>query len=262
MFNKIPNIRTAVLISGYLRTFEKTYGSFLANILNPLQADVFVHTWETLGSPASKQNSDAGMDQVATMTKIDAITKIINPVAMNIETHQMYNIKSQIIEKIAILNEQDRGGLPHRNLVSYGSMLYSWNQVRRMVEKYERNNGFEYDMMIRLRTDCNFTKKINILNYNKDNLYVPQIGKYFDDGMNDQFAVGNGKNIKTYMNMYEHLLFYVNNRVCVLRPESLLRYHMKANGIQLIEDAIEFNIIRPDNNVVTQTVLGQRWSKP
>ncbi len=261
-YSSIKNFKIAVCISGHLRTFEQTYQSFYNNIIknNANNCDVFIHTWETIGSKDSKMGSDAPSTNIFTVEKLNEINHIYNPKAIEIENYNIYNTLIASMNKSARLSEQDRNFLHNRNLISYSSMLYSMNKVKKLLEKYEEDNRLQYDMIIRLRPDTLFSNNIDIGSLIIDQMHIPQIGRYYSEGMNDQFAISNNRDGKIYLSLFDNILQYINNRECLIRPEVFLKYHLNKHQVLLSEKQINFNIIRPDSRVVTQTTTGQYWS--
>lgn len=263
-FSAIENLKVAVCVSGHLRTFNRSYQSFKNNVLHSLDSidyQVFVHTWETLGSPKSKHNSDYIVANTKTETKMKEIRHIIAPTEIQIES---YATAAPILEELnnkARLTQKDKAGLHNGSMLSYGSMLYSLNQTKNMVELYEKSHNIKYDLIIRVRTDLLFKNKINILELYNKYVYVPQVGKYLADGMNDQFAIGAGFNMKIYLGLFDSVLNYVNFRECTLRPESFLRHHLTKNGIVVKDYPIDVAIIRPNNQITEQSVMHQSWVK-
>ena len=246
-----------------MRTFDKTYNSFISNVLSPKQqnADIFIHTWETIGSPGSKLGSDEKISNTKTETILPQINNIIAPKKINIESYEVYKTLLSQMNNNARLTPDDRNYLHNKDLIAYSSMLYGWKQVGIMLDEYEKENNFEYDIVIRVRPDLLFTNKIYIYDWNMSSLHIPVIGKYYNGGMNDQFAISNGKNIRFYLNLFDHVVDYINRRECLIRPEVLLRHHLIKNGVSITTENIQFNIIRPDGRITTQTSDGQYWSK-
>ncbi len=257
------DLKVAVCISGHMRTFEKTYASFKNNILGPYQnnCDTFIHTWETIGSPQSKEGSDLPVSNTKTELFLPKINEIISPKVINIENYDVYQTILADMDKKAKLTEDDKRGLHNNSLISYGSMLYSMNQVKNIVEKYENDNNIKYDVLIRLRTDLYFSQKYNIWNYQFGSLHVPEAGAYYQQGMNDQFAIGNNRIVKIYLSLFEHILSYINSRACLMRPEVFLKHHLSKNGVLIREHPLQFHIVRPNNRIVTQTKMSQQWTK-
>ena len=260
-FHRIKDLKIAVCISGHLRTFEQTYQSFTDNIMSSYsrKPDVFVHTWETMGAMASKMNSDANLSNVKTITKEKDINKIINPIELQIEDYTVLGGLIADFNAQADLSQTERSLFPNNNLISYGAMCYSMNRVKKILEEYENKNNFKYDVIIRLRTDLLFRNYINIMNMSCDTINIPLIGKYLEDGMNDQFAIGNGDSMKVYLNLFENLLQYINKKECTPRPESFLKYHLTKNKININENDIQFDILRPNNQITKQTNMVQTW---
>ena len=260
---KQPFPRIAVCISGHMRTFESTYRSFIDNVILPSneKCDVFIHTWETMGSMGSKLGSDEKMSNIKTETQLSKINEIINPKKIIIDSYEIYNTLLSRMNKLAKLTTDDKNYLHNKDLIAYSSMLYGMDRVKKIFEDYENEFNFKYDIVIRLRTDLYFTNKLIIKNWNLNSINIPNIGKYYAQGMNDQFAVGNSQNMKIYLNLFDKILDYINNRECLIKPEVFLKHHLTKNSINISDQQINFNIIRPDGRTTTQTKDGQYWSK-
>jgi SAM-dependent methyltransferase len=255
------NLKIAVCISGHMRTFEQTYHSFINNILSPYKetADIFINTWETVGAPASKHGSDQSVVNKKTELIIPQINELIKPKKINIETYESARDAIAKLNNDAKMAQVDKDHMPNGNLLSYGSMLYSLKQTGKMLDNYERENNISYDIIIRLRSDALFTNKPSIYEWDMNVINVPIIGRYYANAMNDQFAVGNSKNMKIYFNLFDRIVEYVNGKQCLARPEVFLKYHLNRHGIHVVEKDIAFNIIRSDGRVMTQSYDGQWW---
>ena len=131
-----------------------------------------------------------------------------------------------------------------------------------MVEQYENENNIHYDILIRLRPDIVFTDNLNmeIIPISDNICTTPNIAQYFpSNGMNDQFAIGSGKAIKTYLSLYDGIVNYVNGRVInPMRPETLLRYHMTKNNIKLNLIKYKYYVLRGDGSFLVPEGVGQK----
>jgi SAM-dependent methyltransferase len=253
----IKNTRIAICISGNLRTFDRTYNSFYANLLYPYQndADVFIHTWDTIG--AKSLSYDHPLSFVETKNKMNEINSILKPKSIIIENYATTSPSIRMMTDKIKLSESDRDGLRNRSPFDYGCMLYSWNKTKQLVDEYENNNNIKYDLIVKLRSDLMFTGKFNIENA-FDKLCVPNIGQYYFHAMNDQFALGPASSMKTYLSLYENMVNYFHGRVTsMLRPEFILKYHLAANKIPYYEMNIPYYILRPNNNVTHPTTVKQ-----
>jgi SAM-dependent methyltransferase len=249
--------RIAVCISGNLRTFEKTYSSFMKNILSPYEnkCDFFIHTWDNIGCDV--KGFDKSISSIKTKDRMNKINLIYNPKSIVIDNSlEIRNMVHQLENKMN-LTKADRDGLAKGGIADYGCMLYSWNKSRELLEKYQQETGIRYDIVIRLRTDLMFTDKFDIRRaLNK--LCVPNIGQFYNNAMNDQFAIGPYKDICVYLSLYDHIVEYFNGRVTsMLRPELLLKYHLNKSGISYIEENISYHILRPNNKITTMTSVKQ-----
>lgn len=248
-FTDIKTAKIAVVINGHLRTFEKTYKSFVKNILydNTNNVDVFIHTWETLGAqPSRGREHDIGYDTISTKSKTSEIENIFRPKTIIIDS---YDIKNIILDytKMAKLTQAEYKGFYGDNLNDYCSMLYSMNQSIMLMNNYEKINNIKYDIVIKYRPDILSVQKVDITNYAyTDNVvYTPNIATYYTNGMNDQMAIGNGEVMKSYMSIYTKIIQYLNGHVInPLRPETLMRYHLTKNNIHITPINWTYYILR------------------
>jgi hypothetical protein len=86
--------------------------------------------------------------------------------------------------------------------------LLGLRDVNKLRMEIEMDGGFEYDMIIRVRTDFKFYDEVCLKNINiNNNIYIP----YGNDwrGYNDRFAIGNRHIMNLYMNRF---YFYMNRQ--------------------------------------------------
>jgi len=213
-------MKIALCFSGQPRDIEESYPYILKNLISPNEiTDVFVHTWwrpewETSAYTDSNPRPPTTFKRDA----IDAIKRLYSPLRIQVEDDLIYrdeitrdyaedvnwNVPGQIIyEKKYIYISYPR----------YLSVLKS-NSIK---NEYEKEQGFEYDIVIKMRLDLIprvliDLKKFDVTNY----FYVPtgfpqkNLGVYPRliqgwCGVNDELAIGNKKNMDIYCNIFNNL---------------------------------------------------------
>lgn len=245
-----PNV--AICLSGHLRTFDRTHKALQERLIKPLDADVFIHTWDTIGSENSKAGSDLNTTRVSTKTRLIDINKYYNPKKIKIEKFKksfFFNMTDSIKvpdnEKMFVV----------RHLGYHFSMFYSIFHSNELRKEFEKESGKKYDYIIRCRPDMFLHSSIgnHILPENTNTIVVPNIAQYCPEGMNDQFAIGSSEAMEKYFSLYDSLYNYCNQHVTTIRPEALLKYHIDLFGLQICKSNIDYNIIRANGDIVRQT---------
>jgi hypothetical protein len=244
--------RKALLLTGHLRTFEKTYKSLFKNIIQNKEIDVFIWTWETLEVPQPKRGTENGLANINTWSRFDQIKNIYNPIDIKIEN---YLIRDKINDhcRMAPLNQQDRGGFFGGDLLNFASMIYGWKQVYEMMVEYEDKVNIKYDWILRTRTDLIFPDGVNIINHDvrEASIYTPNIATFYANGCNDQLCYGDHKGMEVYCKFYDYLPHYVRNRVVnPLRPETILKYHLMNSNIEFNMFGIKYYMYRANGDIL------------
>lgn len=134
-------MRSAILLSGHLRTYEKLYDNFRRTLLDALQADVFIHTWSTLDSttPTWWRHDPPAM----TPTDPERLRSMYRPKLLEIEEPtDFYKSTYDIVNAHSTLKYQ-----------FVVSMWYSWWKAMQLCRQYECSHEFEYDVVFRTRGD-------------------------------------------------------------------------------------------------------------
>jgi len=244
--------KVAVCLSGHLRTFEKTFKSLRDNLINPLNCDVFIHTWETLGSENSKGGSDQSSSITTTKSKLSLINEVYSPKKINIERFDkdyFINLGNKIIvpekERIFVVG----------HLGYHFAMFYSILKSNDLKSEYEIENNFKYDYVIRIRPDIFLESRIDrsIFPVNPKIITVPIIAQYCYEGMNDQIGIGSSDNMNIYCSLFNNMTQYCQQRVTTIRPEALLKYHILKNGISVEKKHINYALMRVNGQIIRQT---------
>lgn len=253
--NKSPSeYRIAVLISGHLRVFEKTIKSFVKNILggDKNNIDFFIHTWETLGAPDSKESMDASINNIRTETKVNEIMSLYNPKGFIIEKSTVHSA-IHAHASAANMTASEKSGFHGGTIFHYSCMLFSWKKAFQMMESYENETNTKYDLVIKYRTDIIFPDKIDVVNKKiaTNTIHIPSIANYYSNGINDQFAFGSRDAVKTYCLLYDNEIDYLNRKVInPLRPETLLRFHLTNYNVNVQPLAVRYYLLRANGTIL------------
>lgn len=137
----VENIkRIAVCLSGQSRTWRTAKDNILSYFDlkdRGIQVDYFIHTWD-INQYRRKGHItwlDRGDEKVQPTEKEDLI-KAFNPVAIELEEYKKDDY-----------------------VTLWAALLYSFMKSVWLKKKYEIENDFRYDLVIRARTDINYSQK-------------------------------------------------------------------------------------------------------
>jgi hypothetical protein len=193
-------MKVAVCISGQLRTYEECYANLIKNILAPLNADVFMQVWDTVG--ASHKEKIANLDQVDEKKLI-----------------AMYNPKKLVIEKQPEGASDELYGkkvpqtLKETEPLHYKSALSMYYQIKMcndLAVNYAAENGFKYDIIMRVRPDTMFLEQVPQKYLQKviDNstlLYFVDYAINTKYAVCDKFAFGGTEGMSSYASVWDKI---------------------------------------------------------
>jgi hypothetical protein len=219
-------------MAGQLRTYKKCYGCLKENVLDPLNPDIFIHTENRTG--ITKRASSTALDDVQDETvKRETLESFYDPIDLKItepfSSEDLREFKGVRVPEKLIQAEPDhwKGNLPN----FYG--IYKCNEMKR---HWEEENGFKYDIVIRMRPDLLIPNQIpsKVLS-NPNTLWHTQSTEY---QISDKMAVSSSENMDYYSLVWKKLPQYwdnplddgewVNHRV----GERLLKHHMRESSIE------------------------------
>lgn len=228
-------MRIALLLSGKFRGSYIEYNSLYKNLLSRYSIDTFI-------SYNYKNEEDIECDK-------SELISLYNPKVIN------YEKNSDIVDKFvndASYYKKAIESTPYNIF----NMWYGILQANNLKSKYETENGFKYDVVIKSRFDIEFLKEIQILGVNdlrikkideeflkncKKNIFIP-IGGDHRGGINDLFAYGDSESMDYYCNNFNHLLSYIKEGE-LIHPERLLRNHLsKSKNITLVRTEIPMRL--------------------
>lgn len=243
-------MRIALCLSGQMRTYKKCYPSLKKFILEPLRPDIFIYTASNAGITPKVENEEEFKDEKITEKELN---KLYNPKLM--ETGDFPKSCREELKGIRvpeILKKKEprdyKGVLP----MSY--KIYKCNELK---SKWEKEKGFTYDLIIRLRPDVEFLEEIpkKVLNHPEKVWHNNS-----ENGnpcapwqMSDKFIVSNSKNMDYIASLFNKLPEYWKNPLGENKKrgehrvgERLMAYHLKRGNFEIKEFFSKCYILRPD----------------
>lgn len=173
--------KIAVQFFGHLRTFEKTYQSFLKNVIVPnindgYEIDIFIHTWtEKDHSTISFRNPNGEEYKGSKLSATDKehVQKIYNPKKIVYE-NQLICDDAIFFEKLYNTKKSFKGVL---------NTVYTKNKSSDLRMEYEKDSGIKYDWVIVTRPDIEFFTPFRINDilgvYSKTECNIPEKGLFY-----------------------------------------------------------------------------------
>jgi hypothetical protein len=185
--------KCCILISGTCRLYNK----YLINFINKLKETNNLEVVDVILS----LNCES-LDQ--------EMIRLLNP-------KKIYYAKVEVPNNLLNINKR-----PETNLLHTYSMYFNNYKAFKLLEEYQIENNFEYDCIIKYRSDLHSTDHFNLLN--EEGIFIPTGNDY--SGVNDQAAYGDFKSMKKYCYLYENLDNMIFNLKIVIHPETLLYNHL------------------------------------
>jgi hypothetical protein len=236
-------IKTAVLISGLVRDYDKKHISLFKNVLdcNDLSYDIFLHTWDIVGGAKKAVTYSKNLAEddwvLRNPDQID-IDDVKSAYSTNYIECENYNEwKGKMTDKVIDFDKKFNTNEYTRILNSIFAQHYKINMCYKFFERSV--NTKDYDIVIRARFDSDFSKKIVIdegtVDECKDSIICPGLGGSLSelkgkniDVMEDQFGVGSPHTMRCYCSLHEDMLRLREElpNDFVIFPEALLAYNL------------------------------------
>lgn len=191
--------KIAVCISGQARSWAKGYEYLAKNLLSQpgIDADIFIHTWDT--------------------TESVAILSIYNPRASIIAPQKQFDVL-----RYTNVPPPTPGWSVKNPAFGTVSQLYSINRANYLKEIYGSETYIKYDWVVRTRFDFALNAVIPFNNLDPEKLYVPNCRMTPErDFCNDQFAFGGPKVMSLYSQTYASLDYFYDRGVMMIGEEML-----------------------------------------
>jgi len=204
-------MRIAVLFSGRVYKFGAHYNNIMENVVQDHDADFYLSH-----SPEEDNECD-----------LELFKEIYNPVAIINDPIPEFDFNEYpIIDELYT---------KRRNVVS---MFYN----RKRVFKLMKASGKKYDCIVSYRLDLFSYSKIDYTNLGKS-IYIPEGQDHFG-GINDQVAYGAYEPMNIYMNLFDSMKQYLDEKKTIFFPELLNKCHLFENKISIIRKLYNYKIIR------------------
>ena len=273
-------MKTAVLLYGFLRTFEITAASLLKNIVKPNNADIFVFAYDNTGVSriesgvninkqkainAAKQDLEGDIIDICTLKKIygDALKKV------SLQSYSDYTKKFK--------NDSSGVYSPIFPIDRFFSLYFNISGAIKLLIEYEKETRIIYDNIIIARPDLQFYSQINLSNFDMNKLNIASYGGNINPkGENeayyccyykniekmeyipfhkiifsDQLIISKAQNLKCLDCLYENLKEYEKQGLPVCHPETVLYYHIGyKQNLDIQTNDIRYEILR--NNFISK----------
>ena len=160
-------MKIALHYSGMLRTFKYCYPQTL-NLMNNYDVDIFLSLWDIPGHSFKYKKNP-------TMAYPDIDYKEITK-ELILNEYSDLNIKGIEIESFEkskkIMAKMDLKHCLNEASKEISSEYYKIKKVNVLRENYEKQNNIKYDWYMRLRPDVSIEKFPDILNINRDTLFL------------------------------------------------------------------------------------------
>lgn len=269
------NNKCAVLLYGYMRTYQTTAPALIKNILKPNQADLFIYTNKIAGISAVplhtsdintiKRKFGEQQDQCGDQVTAKSLQQAYGTYLKD------YRITSFLKEKF-IKDSQKATKLPNGIPIErVYSLYYNINQVMDLFLKYCKKNGTEYDTVILARPDLMFYSYIDTKKLDLTKLNISSIGGnleiegrtpvYYAAGyknveraeyipwetvaFSDQFIISSFVNMKKLADLYKSLPLYDSYGLPTFHPETIMYYHLGySQNKEVILNNFQYEILR------------------
>jgi hypothetical protein len=204
-------MKIAVLFSGRVYKFGAHYNNIMENVVQDHDADFYL-------SHSPELNEE---------TEVELFKELYKPVAVCNDPIPDFNF-----EQYPLIDELYT---KRRNVVS---MFYNRKRVFELMKEY----GKLYDCIVSYRLDLFSYSKIDYSNLDQS-IYIPEGQDHFG-GINDQVAHGTYEPMSIYMNLFDSMKKYLDEKKTIFFPELLNKCHLFENNICVIRKLYNYKIVR------------------
>lgn len=220
-------MRVAICISGQPRNALEAYPYILNNLIEPNNADVFIHMhFDPENLYMEKSHADKGnceLDKTIASTLID----IYKPKRFLVENPRNFqrpniNIAEKRLSRTKEMNRHKNwDDIQHKNYTvkQLTSMYYSIYKANELKEVYANEHNIVYDYVIRVRFDVAIMQPIICSNLNPNYLHYIELGQP-DDLISDWLNVGSNAVMNVYASLYLNME-YLNTFLYFKKDERL-----------------------------------------
>lgn len=219
-------MKIAILISGYLRSFDTTIHAFLDNFVKYYECDIYIHLTNDEDNQDEKYYNKCNFDLIRNMLKPKCIIQSDN-------SHH---------KKVDKLN----------NLYNQFNKFNLLNMIKNKFVEIEKIN---YDIVVKWRPDI-YLKDRFVLKSSETDIFIPKDAKIdtkkFKKNSNnfvcDIIAYGSEINMNKYFNFSNDIEKLYEKYGCF--SETMLFYYLTENNISFKKIDIEYMVILSTCNVI------------
>lgn len=210
-------MKIAICLSGQLRNYKETFPYFKSFIIDDLSPDIFIYT----------DKYDSEIERLYKPKYFEFNTNIINN-----------NLGYKNIH-------------PSTNNISLLNQFYKISECNKLKCKYEDENKFKYDLVIRCRLDSFFIRKFKKeeLELEDNQIIVPwgwDFKSVSEHAETDIFALGKSEAMDKYSSVFDNLDKYKND--IIFHPESIIGYNLFRENVETKTYEINFQFHYPEIN--------------
>jgi hypothetical protein len=224
--------RVAVCVAGQARAVEENFECIKRCILDPLQPDVFVHTWKAPEEEVAAYPQDPH--------------KLI----------EMYSPKEWSISEPIDFPQHDfdvitqpTGDLLAWHFQRINSMYYSIYEANELKKGYEHDKAFTYDWVIRLRTDVILAGTLDLGLCDPNFMYLHLQELPDNLRCNDVFAFSSSENMDVYSSCYGDMS-QIMRELGVMSATMILTHQLE--GMEIKESPLTHEGFYREGNVHTE----------
>ena len=224
-------MKVALLISGYLRSYENSLSYIKNEIINiSNDVDVYLHITK------NEKEEDRYLNLIDEDSDIKKIISELNP-------------KSVLIER----NDYHNRNKLYNNTFNQWSKLFKLNELKKINESI---HGEKYDIVVRYRPDLSIkTKNLMSFKPKTNTVYVPYDSKIdkkklkspSDKYVCDAFAFGDSESMDKYFNIFTNIDDYISSYGAV--SETILYNHLRKTNLKINKIDVDYSFILSKCNV-------------
>lgn len=275
-------LKVAVCISGQMRDYKSCASSLLDELIRPLNADVYIHTWKNSGIKSTGLENISHAKRVLPISLLEQlnitkcqspddfdmhmqlITEYISGLKVDVdynEVHSLFNPIELIIEDEKIFEDIYCDSSESSQHINLKKMLYKISAANTIKSKHEYGAGFIYDLVIRVRPDLLILDKLkfdaqSIYNMCRNDSIILEVYDGENRIASDQFAVGSSYAMNSYSSLFEKLDLYKQNFKHIRHggAHAILFDHLFSSGLKVKQERL-FSRKYSDNIVSDSSLI-------
>ena len=239
--------RVAVLLSGNIRDLESTAAIVMSSVVDALDADVFIHTWDSTDhhDPTWWRTADE-VERHSARTDSELVARLLRPASMIVEPPRMFSTRS--------VPACEPG-----SQIPVSAIMSLWFGVResfRLMQEHESLRGVRYEHVVRWRFDLLPSRPLSLSDLD-DRLRLARWSYSRWMAPSDVAAVGPRDLMEAYASVFTTLptsadCFLTDSGFRGFSHEAFLGACLHRAGLDWTDLEVGTTLIRPDGS---QTII-------